>query len=441
MVLPSQDGRPVARYSHMYRRTRYRSIRRTVVVLAVVGLAWATWAIWPSGDDADSNGQDSDQVAANDGGQPGQDGAIGLPADAFELNERNSEGAAKTAALGRDSATIDLEQKLQLQTESPRQEENGAARITMGDPDPINVGEQNRPKATGGNAGATPPAAIGSGQATPSKRYRDPLPAQRNRARQRMRTGLDLIANDRLVEARLTLTQALDSGGLDSVEEDRVRSELTEVNRRLIFSPTIYANDPYAAEHRIKPGQALSKVVGQLGLKLDYRLLVRINGLADANKIRAGDRIKVLTGPFHCVVYKSEHRMDLYMGQGSQRVFVTSFAVGLGKDDGTPIGRFMVKRDSKLINPAWTNPKTYEHYERNDPANPIGEYWIGLEGIDDSTRDLRSYGIHGTIEPESIGGNASMGCIRMHAEDVEIVFEMLVPNASVIHIRESRGTG
>lgn len=51
------------------------------------------------------------------------------------------------------------------------------------------------------------------------------------------------------------------------------------------------------------------------------------------------------------------------------------------------------------------------------PENPLGTRWIGLS--------LKGFGIHGTNEPRSIGRRASHGCIRMHREDVEELFELV----------------
>lgn len=44
-----------------------------------------------------------------------------------------------------------------------------------------------------------------------------------------------------------------------------------------------------------------------------------------------------------------------------------------------------------------------------------------------------NYGIHGTNKPESIGANASHGCIRMHVDDAEELFR-LVPNGTTVVI-------
>jgi hypothetical protein len=51
------------------------------------------------------------------------------------------------------------------------------------------------------------------------------------------------------------------------------------------------------------------------------------------------------------------------------------------------------------------------------PQNPLGPRWIGL--------NLKSYGIHGTNQPQSIGHSESHGCIRMRNRDVAQLFEMV----------------
>jgi lipoprotein-anchoring transpeptidase ErfK/SrfK len=69
-----------------------------------------------------------------------------------------------------------------------------------------------------------------------------------------------------------------------------------------------------------------------------------------------------------------------------------------------------------------------------DPKNPIGKYWLALEGADDRTRGLSGYGIHGTIEPDSIGKQASMGCVRLRDDDIALVYQLLVEGESLVTV-------
>jgi hypothetical protein len=179
----------------------------------------------------------------------------------------------------------------------------------------------------------------------------------------------------------------------------------------------------------------LAKLPRKLSLNVDWRFLQRINDLADPQFIQVGQKVKLVTGPFHAVVHKAEFRLDLYMGNGDERVFVRSYTVGLGEFDATPEGVFAVRANSKLINPEWTNPRTGEHFYADDPNNPIGERWIGLVGVSENIRDLSGYGIHGTIDPQSIGAMKSMGCVRMKSDDVNTIYELLMENVSRVEIR------
>ena len=46
-----------------------------------------------------------------------------------------------------------------------------------------------------------------------------------------------------------------------------------------------------------------------------------------------------------------------------------------------------------------------------------------------------SYGIHGTIDPDSIGKQSSMGCIRMKADDIAVVYDMMVEGKSMVLVQ------
>jgi lipoprotein-anchoring transpeptidase ErfK/SrfK len=111
---------------------------------------------------------------------------------------------------------------------------------------------------------------------------------------------------------------------------------------------------------------------------------------------------------------------------------VASLPCGLGENDSTPVGTFRVRKGSKLVDPAWTNPRTGEKFASNDPKNPIGERWIGLEGTTPETAKFTGYGIHGTTEPQSIGKQMSMGCVRLGDAEVEVAYELIGEQSTVV---------
>jgi lipoprotein-anchoring transpeptidase ErfK/SrfK len=127
-----------------------------------------------------------------------------------------------------------------------------------------------------------------------------------------------------------------------------------------------------------------------------------------------GQKLKVVPGPFGAVVFLDRYELVVHLN-GS---FVKSYRVGVGRDGTTPIGMFTVK--NKMVNPTYYGPEGI--IPSDDPKNPLGERWIDIGD---------SYGIHGTIEPDSIGKNESRGCIRMLNSEVEEVYDFLVIGSEV----------
>ena len=246
--------------------------------------------------------------------------------------------------------------------------------------------------------------------------------------------GLDLLDSGQLVAARMQLSSLLRSGSLNDSEAAQARGVLTDISDTLVFSKEIAPDDAFAIEYIVRGGDTLSGIVQKMGLHVNWRFIQRINNIKQASGIRPGQNLKLISGPFHAKVDKGTYRIDLYQGDGNEQVFVRSYRVGLGEFNSTPTGLFKVRKNSKLVNPTWVNPRTREFYSADNPMNPIGERWIGLEGIEERTKDLSGLGIHGTIEPETIGTQASMGCVRMGANDVSQVYEMLAEGISTVEI-------
>jgi len=64
-----------------------------------------------------------------------------------------------------------------------------------------------------------------------------------------------------------------------------------------------------------------------------------------------------------------------------------------------------------------------------NPGGPFGTMWLSLS--------KKSYGIHGTNDPSSIGKAVSKGCIRMYNAQVNELAQ-IVPNGTGVYIRPSR---
>jgi lipoprotein-anchoring transpeptidase ErfK/SrfK len=238
------------------------------------------------------------------------------------------------------------------------------------------------------------------------------------------------------VKARSLLNESLISGKLPEGDLADARRMLGSLNQEIIFSKKIFADDPNQLAYTVQSGEVLSKLAQ--GRNVTWELLCRINGIADPAKLRAGQTVKMLKGPFHAVVHKSQFRLEIYLGtpDESGATFIRSFPVGLGKDDSTPAGKWLVQSQRKLKNPTYYSPRGEGIIAADDPRNPLGKFWIGLTGTSGDAVGRLSYGIHGTIDPNSIGKMESLGCIRMLNEDVALVFDLLVEGKSSVVVRD-----
>lgn len=240
----------------------------------------------------------------------------------------------------------------------------------------------------------------------------------------------------KLLQARDIYNAALASGKLSAAEAAAAKEQLAKLNDTLVFSPRLFKDDPWGSTFTVPPRGVLQKIARRFDVT--PQLLQRINGISDPRRLQPGQVIKVVRGPLHAVIDKSEFSMDLYFGTpgGTGSSYLTTYRVGLGKDDSTPTGKWLVEPGKKLVNPQYHSPRGEGIIGRDDPKNPLGEHWIALTGLEGQAVGKLSYGIHGTIEPDSIGGTASLGCIRMRNEDVERVFEMLVEGRSTVVVVE-----
>jgi lipoprotein-anchoring transpeptidase ErfK/SrfK len=246
--------------------------------------------------------------------------------------------------------------------------------------------------------------------------------------------GKAKIDGGELLAGRKILNDALIGGALAPAEAATAKQLMAETNKTLVFGPRRISDDPWTGGHQVVPGDNLQKIAFKYGLTPEF--LLRVNGLSDARKLRAGAAIKVVQGPFHAIVNKKSFAMDVYLGSPGEKnaLYVTTFPVGLGKDDSTPTGTWIIEQ--RIPNPKWWGARGLPPIEAGDPKNPLGKYWLALAGIDGKAEGQQSYGIHGTNEPESIGKQASMGCIRMKNEDIAIVYELLVAGKSTVVVRD-----
>jgi LysM repeat protein len=239
-----------------------------------------------------------------------------------------------------------------------------------------------------------------------------------------------------LLGARTLLNSALLSGSLNATDTQAVKKQMAEINQTLVFSPKQFPRDPLGGVYTVKSGDRMAAIGASHNIP--YELLLPLNRMTDARKLRYGQVLKVINGPFHAVISKSKFTLDIYLGSpaGPDSTYITTFNVGLGTDNSTPTGTWKIK--DKVTHPAYFPPAEHPGPTLlpDDPKNPLGPYWMGLEGTDGQAVGQRSYGIHGTIDPTSIGKQSSMGCIRLKNEDVEVVYKLLVQDKSIVIVKD-----
>ncbi len=190
-----------------------------------------------------------------------------------------------------------------------------------------------------------------------------------------------------------------------------IQEKLSSIRMEVLFSdiPT-----PDSEFYTVAPGDSLIKIAKSYSTTVE--LIKKANGL-ESDRIIPGMKLKVQKVPFSIIVDKSQSILTLLLGDE----VVKTYVVSTGKNNSTPTGTFKIK--DKLIKPVWYKDGLAVPAE--SPENVLGSRWMGL------TTDKPGYGIHGTIEPESIGYQCTDGCVRMRNNEVEELFMMVPAGTSV----------
>ncbi|GAA3400810.1 L,D-transpeptidase [Paenibacillus hodogayensis] len=114
---------------------------------------------------------------------------------------------------------------------------------------------------------------------------------------------------------------------------------------------------------------------------------------------------EALSEPLSIMVDRKTHTLALVSGS----TLLRSYPVGLGGEK-TPKGEFVITE--KVRNPNGRDNGTF-----------------GSRGM---TLSDTLYAIHGTNQPSSIGGDKSLGCIRMLKQDVEELFDLVPKGTKVV---------
>ncbi len=430
MSLPSQSARGGVRATSVSTRRRRKSpVRSALPFLIIVVLVVIVWfTVRPTGGGGGRTDEPAVPPAVSESAPTPDGAATPTPVEIAQGNQRRSLADQTPAVPPR---TLPGAQE-------PTPDDMDRALATSAGEQPVRVAPQSPSGESGGmlTRALDEPARTANPPSQPAAQpVVQPDPAA-SRVRVQIDTARRLAAENDRVGARALLSRVLRDPGLTASEANQLRDELTLLNEQLLFGRVVDRADPITEEYTVVSGDSLSRIATRRELATHWKLIQRVNGLSDPTRIRLDQKLKLVRGPFHAVVDKSDFRMDVWHGppgDPNRWVYIRSFDVGLGEGGGTPTGRFTVSAN-KLENPGWVNPRdSRERYAPDDPRNPIGEFWLGLDGVGES-EGIVGYGIHGTIDPGSVGRNMSMGCVRLRDEDIALVFELLAERVSVVEI-------
>ncbi len=158
-------------------------------------------------------------------------------------------------------------------------------------------------------------------------------------------------------------------------------------------------------------------------------MLARDNGMQVTDHLDAGDTIHIDNR--HIVPIEGADLIEVNLPQrmlfhfeGGRLSGAYPVAIGQpARQWQTPIGAFTVIQMQE--DPTWRVPASIQREEEGagkevvdeiepGPDNPLGKYWIGLS--------FPIIGIHGTNHPVSVYSYRTHGCVRLHPDDIEALF-------------------
>lgn len=249
------------------------------------------------------------------------------------------------------------------------------------------------------------PAPANSFETAPPDAYRQ-SPSQFAAALQQTQAMLD---QGQIAEAHLGLSAWYEVRNLPESDRAKLLELLDQLAGTVIYAQMHLLEPAY----EVQPGDTLQSVGAVYNVP--WQLLAKINGISDPSRLQSGQLLKVVRGPFSATLDLDQHFLTLWLGDR----YAGRFRIGVGRDHSTPEGEFYVQE--KVTNPTYYGPDGV--VDKDDPTNPLGERWIDLG---------HQLGIHGTIDPTSIGSDVSRGCVRLSPRDIEDVYDILSKGSKVI---------
>jgi L,D-transpeptidase ErfK/SrfK len=182
-----------------------------------------------------------------------------------------------------------------------------------------------------------------------------------------------------------------------------------------------------AFEVHAQAGDSLTSLAARYGV--DVPVLARGNGVSATARLALGQGLRVANPHLvpqlvadDALVVNIPQRM-LFQARAGE--LLGAYPIAAGRPSWrTPRGTFAI--DERATDKTWIVPVSIQQEMRREgkrvraevppgPDNPLGRHWLGLAHS--------NCGIHGTIAPTSIYSLRTHGCIRLHPDDIAVVFE------------------
>jgi hypothetical protein len=160
--------------------------------------------------------------------------------------------------------------------------------------------------------------------------------------------------------------------------------------------------------YEIKPGDRLETIANEY--QVPAALLAKINGVGDPDHLTAGDKLKVIRGPFTALVSLNQREVTLLV----QQCYAGRFKLfGMGKEAAALSGSYKV--DRKSLDPRYHLPS-----EAARQGLPLIHHWVDFGD---------GFGFCGVSDPNVADDPRGL---TLNSRDAEDLFDILSVGSSIV---------
>ena len=234
----------------------------------------------------------------------------------------------------------------------------------------------------------------------------------------------ELLANGDLSGA----AEVVGASAPGSVDRAELGKLLTDKQKEILFGNDLNFRKK-AVVHSVVSGDNLSVLAKRYHTTL--QMIRKKNKLKNSN-IMIGQKLEMVPGPWRIEITKKSRLLTLFRTvDGKEQIFAV-FEIGVGRKNSTPVGKFVISH--RRFHPVYRD-QYGRVFAYGKKGNQLGEAFLALALPKAPDKPFRGYGLHGTGDDESVGRSLSNGCVRMHNDDILMLY-YLVPSGSAVTIAE-----